>query len=113
MKDLAWLWEASLRGSGLILLALLLRMTSKRLPKWALSWLWTAAALRLLVPVNLMIPVQGTQRVAGLPVPGASAEPGSAGLPWFCWAVWAVGAGLSLACLLLREIGRASCRERV
>ena len=37
MKDLAWLWEASLRGSGLILLALLLRMTSKRLPKWALS----------------------------------------------------------------------------
>lgn len=102
MKDLAWLWEASLRGSGLILLALLLRMTSKRLPKWALSWLWTAAALRLLVPVNLMIPVQGTQRVAGLPAPGASAEPGSAGLPWFCWAVWAVGAGLSLACLLLR-----------
>lgn len=57
MMDMARLWETSLRGGALILLALLARSWKGRAPKWAAAWLWTAAAVRLLLPGNLVVPI--------------------------------------------------------
>lgn len=109
--DMARLWESSLRGGALILLALWVRGRKGRTPKWAAAWLWTAAALRLLLLGNLAVPIRARLAPAGLP-PAASGA-ADAGFPWFFQAVWAAGAGLTLACLLLwawlarRQIRRA------
>jgi beta-lactamase regulating signal transducer with metallopeptidase domain len=100
MMDMARLWETSLRGGALILLALLARSWKGRAPKWAAAWLWTAAAVRLLLPGNLVVPIQS--RCAPEELVSASASAASPGLTWFFQTVWAAGAGLALTCLLLR-----------
>lgn len=119
MMDLAWLWESSLRGSGLILLALCARCWANgrgrgKLPQWAVAGLWTAAALRLLAPGNLAIPVAGRPLALN---PAQTAIGGNGGFAWLIQAVWAAGAGFLLVCLLLRawlahrQIGRAEPLE--
>lgn len=93
---MGWLIEASLRGSALILLGLLARSWGKT-PRQALSWLWTAAALRLVLPFNVALPLAGPKAPTAAPLYGEAAG----GLEIF-WALWAAGAGLMGLTLLFR-----------
>lgn len=108
------LWQMSLQGGVLILLAALLRVPlRRRLPKWTFPAIWTLALARLLLPIALPLPRDISERLMGAqtatvfadtaqvgtaqiePPLSAAETAGAASFPW----VWLWGAGAVLLLL--------------
>lgn len=120
------LWQMSLQGGVMILLAALLRVPlRRRLPKWTFPAIWTLALARLLLPIALPLPRGISERLpyaqsatvfadtaqvgtAQIEPPLSAAETAeAASFPWL-W-LWAAGAAL-LALYFAVAYGRGYCR---